>query len=338
MKKIKKYVYPFVFVIISFIYLILASIVISLYFSGDLSGLGIIFIAVLLLLLIILPIYCVKYSKIIQDEKFRVLFAFYNAFVIIGSYMLPLIEWTETYGYGIVFFIWTLFWSILLLKPRIKPCEEENNPSKEKLSTATLLLQNKKKNIIAIIFTCLYIINIAEEPMVWQMHDINYILIFTLPLFSAFIVLVFLFLKNTEYLLKKWLLSFAFAGELIRRLFSIFLSISSMDVQLKYNPLYPIIFVFSCLMVILIAIMFIGTLFDFKYIKLLKYGTLCYVILSVCLLIFNLVNVGGTAYHQIDSNGTLAINISYVIASLVEVLYYTGILIITTNKANKSIA
>ncbi len=98
--------------------------------------------------------------------------------------------------------------------------------------------------------------------------------------------------------------------------------------------MYPVIFSFSCLKVIFIAITFTGTLFNFKYIKLLKYGALGHAILSVGLLIFNLINVGGPAYHQIDLNGTLAINTSLVIESLLRALYFTAIFILTTNKTN----
>ena len=332
MKKAKKYVYPVAFVIISFICLLATGFICNIFFHGDWSALAILFIAVAILASIILPIYCVKYSKIIQGEKFKVLFAIYNALVIVGSYMLPLIEFEETYGYGIIIFIWALFWSVLRLNFHTNTCENEEKLSKEKAHVTNLLLQNKKKNIVAICITCLYIITLAREPMVWQFYSISYILIFTLPLLSAFLFLVFLFSKNANYSLKSWLLPFALAGELIRGLFSICSSLSSMDMQLKHNPMFPVNFAFSCLMVILIAIMFIGTLFCFKYIKLLKYGALGYAILSVGLLIFNLINVGGPAYHQIDLNGTLAINTSLVIESLIRALYFIGIFIITTNK------
>ncbi len=335
MQKIKKYIYPFAFVIISFICLLVSLGIANIFFRGDWSALGVLLIAVILLLLIILPIYCVKYSKIIQGERFKVLFAAYNALIIVGSYMLPFMKLEEAYVYGIVIFVWALFWSVLFLKLRTKPCEDEADLSKqEETSTTTFLLQNKKKNIITICITCLYLITLARNTMAWQLYSISYIFTFTLPLFSAFLFLVFLFSKNANYSLKSWLLPFALAGELISGLFSICLSLSNMDIQLKHIPMYPIIFVFSCLMVILIAIMFTGTLFNFKYIKLLKYGALGQAILSVGLIIFNLINVGGPAYHQIDLNGTLAINTSLVIESLLRALYFIGIFIITTNKTN----
>ncbi len=334
MQKIKKIVYPFAFVIISFIYLLVSLGIVNIFFHGDWSALGVFFIAVILLLLIILPIYCVKYSKIIQGERFKVLFATYNALIIVGSYMLPFIKLKEAYGYGIVIFVWVLFWSVLFLKSHTQPCEDEAEPLKEEISATPFLLQNNKKNILAICFTSVYIISLARNSMVWQFNNITFIFIYTLPLFSAVIFLVFLLTKNVNYLLKNWLLPFALAGEVISGLFSIYLSLSNFDVQLEHIPLYPVVFTFSCLSNILIAVMFAGTLFNLKYIKLFKYGALGYVILSVASLIFNLINVGGVAYHQIDLNGTLAINIEVVIELVLRTLYFMGIFILTTNKRN----
>ena len=334
MQKIEKFIYPFAFVIISFIFLLVSSGIANMFFHGDWSALAVLFIAVAILGSIILPIYCVKYSKIIQGEKFKVLFAIYNALVIVGSYMLPLIEFEETYGYGIIIFIWALFWSVLRLNFHTNTCENEENPSKEKADITNLLLQNQKKNIVAICITCLYIITLAREPMAWQLYSRSYIFTFTLPLLSAFLFLVFLFSKNANYSLKSWLLPFALAGELISGLFSICSSLRNMDIQLKYIPLYPVNFAFSCLMVILSAIMFTGALFNFKYINLLKYGALAYAVLCLCSTIIEFLNVGGIAYIQSVPAEYSAINIVALVQLVSRALFYIGIFIITTNKRN----
>ncbi len=307
--------------------------------SGDYAGLAYAFIALIIWLSDITPIFCFKYSKVIREEKLKFLFAVYNPFVIVLCHIGPFIRGAGPSTLKVIIkiaiflFVWALFWSVLLFKPREKSCEESEQLS-EKKTVTSLLLQNKTKNIIAICFTSLYMINLAIDSATWQLYSLSNFLIYTLPLFSVGLFLLFLLLKNANYLFKIWLLPMALAGELISGLFSIYSSISSMDIQLKHIPLYPVNFAFSCLKVILIAVMFIGTLFGFKYIKLLKYGALGYAILSVGLLIFNLINVGGIAYHQIDLNGTLAINTSLVIESLIRALYFIGIFILTTNKKN----
>ena len=335
--KIKKFLYPFVFLIISFVYLLVSLVISNLFFdNGDWSALGFFFTTVILLLAVIVPIYCVKYSKLIQGERFNILFAVYNTVVILSPYMLPLIKTKAAHGYIIVFFIWILFWSMLLLNWHPNTCEDQESPLKEKPRRTDLLLQSNKKNIIVICSTCLYIISLAREPLAWQFESIRYILTYTLQLFSAFLFLVFLFSKKATYSLKSLLLPFSVAGELVMGSYSIYLSLNSLDMQLKYIPMYPVIFTFSCLKVLTVAVMFAGTLFDLRHIKLLKYGAAGHALLSAALLVFNLINVGGIAYHQIDSGGTLAINTEFVMNSICEVLYFVGFFIITTNRKTSS--
>ena len=312
-------------------------------FGDGYGGLGFFILIIILWVLVAIPIYCFTYCKLIREEKHKILFGFYNPLVIVLCHIGPFISGAGRSSLNVIIkiaifiFVWALFWSVLRFKPRANSCEDSEQPSKKKTATS-LLFQNKTKNIIAICFTSLYIIRLVPVSMTWQFYSLSDFLIFTLPLFSAGLFLLFLLLKNANYVLKIWLLPMALAGELIRGLFSVYSSLKNIDIQLEHIPLYPITFTFSCFMVILMAIMFTGTLFDFKYIKLLKYGALGCVVLSVGLLIFNLINVGGPAYHQIDSNGTLAINTMVVIESLLRALYFTGIFIITTNKRNDDLA
>lgn len=333
MKRIKKYIYPLIFSI-GFIAFWGATVTIINATSEGYGGLGLGLLILFVWILIVIPIHNIRYSKLIIDEKLKFLFSAYNSLLIIATHILPFNLRGEE-SISIAFGVWVIIWNVVPLLLRFISVKNEEKPSgKETSHLINLLLADKKKTILAICITCLYILTLITDTMVWQFYVFKSFLYYTLPLISAVLVLVFLFSKNMEYLLKKWLLSFAFAGELISGLFSIYSSLSNMDIQLKHIPMYPIIFLFSCLMVISIAIMFIGTLFGFKYIKLLKYGALGHAILSVGLLIFNLITVGGSAYHQIDLNGTLAINTSLVIESLLRAMYFIGIFIITTNKTN----
>ena len=332
--KIKKFLYPFVFsalfpiLYFSFIFLI-GTFIPFPYGSYAPAALAVLF--TLAWLILALPIWCIKYSKMIVDEKLKFVFAAYNALLIIVTHILPFNIQNEMWVFY-YFVIWVLFWNTAPLVFRLA-CRKN---SKEKTRGTDLLLQSNKKNIIAIFTTCLYIISLAREPMAWQFESIRYILTYTLPLFSAFLFLIFLFSKNATDPLKSLLLPFSLAGELATGLFSICLSLSSLDMQLKYIPMYPVIFTFSCLKVLTVAVMFAGTLFDLRHIKLLKYGAAGHALLSAALLVFNLINVGGIAYHQIDSGGTLAINTEFVMNSICEVLYFVGFFIITTNRKTSS--
>ena len=50
--------------------------------SGDYAGLAYAFIALLIWIFIVMPVYCFKYSKLIYKEKWKFLFIIYNPLII----------------------------------------------------------------------------------------------------------------------------------------------------------------------------------------------------------------------------------------------------------------
>ena len=83
MKKAKKYTYPFVFSICFFVTYIILLIVLGVVLpSGDYAGLAYAFIALLIWIFIVMPVYCFKYSKLIYEEKWKFLFIIYNPLII----------------------------------------------------------------------------------------------------------------------------------------------------------------------------------------------------------------------------------------------------------------
>ncbi len=90
MKKIKKYIYPFIFSICFFVTYIILGIVLDMVLpSGDYAGLAYAAIVLIIWLLFIMPFYCFKYGKIIYAEKHWFLFVFYNSFVVALSHTGP---------------------------------------------------------------------------------------------------------------------------------------------------------------------------------------------------------------------------------------------------------
>ena len=76
---------------------------------------------ILFVFLLAVPVYCVLYRlKILQHEKKKPLFAFYNALVLTLAYLLPFCMEEETYTYGALLFVWVLLWSLLPLLFRKK--------------------------------------------------------------------------------------------------------------------------------------------------------------------------------------------------------------------------
>ena len=315
MKTLKKYINPLAF---SAIFLVFWNVlVIILNATADNDGYGALGIGIFILLvwvLIVIPIHCIKYSKIIIDGKLKILFSAYNCLVLTVVHLLPF-GWKDEISVVGIFFAWVMLWSVLPVILRL--CSRENKDKilkKDDTHLINFLLQNKKKNIIAICTTGLYIISCLMNSMTWEIFNIKSFLIYTLPLISTVVFLVLLFSKNKEYFFKKWLLTFSFSGELISTLFSVLFSLGTMDMNLKYIPNYPIKLSFSCLMTILLAIMFIASLFNFKYINLLKYGALGCAILSVISILIG------------------QINVTRLIGKLIQAAYFIGIFILTTNK------
>ena len=129
MKKAKKNIYPILFSIGFLIFWILTVTIINETFKGDTGygGLGIGLLLLFAWLIFGLPICCIRYSKIIIDEKLKFLFCAYNSLMIIVFHMLPFNLQGET-TIIVLFILWVLFWNIVPLICRLKsPKHEEND-------------------------------------------------------------------------------------------------------------------------------------------------------------------------------------------------------------------
>jgi len=114
MKKVTKYIYPFVFSVCFFVTYILLGIAISIFLpSGDYAGLGWLFIALIIWIAFITPVYCYKYCKSIYKEKYRYLFVIYNSLFVAFCHTGPfLISAMPSGDAGVIFqitiglFVW----------------------------------------------------------------------------------------------------------------------------------------------------------------------------------------------------------------------------------------
>ena len=117
MKKAKKFIYPFVFSA-AFLSLYFAFVFIITQFidfpHGSYAPAALAVLFTFAWLLIALPIYCIRYSKIIVDEKLKLLFSIYNSLLIIVSHILPFNVWGE-WRILAHFVLWVLFWNIIVL-------------------------------------------------------------------------------------------------------------------------------------------------------------------------------------------------------------------------------
>ncbi len=133
MKKAKKYIYPFAFLIGFFVfYTILGIILETVFDNGSYAGTVFGAFAILITFVIIVPIYCIKYGNIIKNQKLKFLFSAYNTTVFSASYILPFRLEDETYIYAIFLFAWVMFWSMLPLIVRLDSRKNTENTPKNK--------------------------------------------------------------------------------------------------------------------------------------------------------------------------------------------------------------
>ncbi len=322
MGKAKKYFYPLAFSIASFISFILLAIVILAFFNTDYAGLGIAFIVLLIWAWLVVPIYCIKYSKIIREEKFKFLFATYNSVIVTLFCMLPLINETETYIYGVALFFWMEIWcSLPLIINVISRAKQASATAEEFSHTNTSLLQGKTKRVIAICCVLFHMIILIFSSEFMEFLILQNLMYF-FPLITASLTLVFCVLKNEMLWWKKWLLPVAFGANLIYNLILLIQSFQFFGhaVNIYDSYLLEIIqLLCSCLILVAIACMLFGTLFNFKYKIFLRYGSLgCTVLWLIRVVIF------AVEMPLLDMGELLRLP--------AYVLFYSGIFVITISK------
>ena len=203
------------------------------------------------------------------------------------------------------------------------------------------IFSNKKKNIFAICFSLFYIVTLTLKidfrVSLFQnfRYTINSLFVYLTPMIVPVFILILIFTYKKDYKFKTLLLPIALGLNLILSINTLIFSIPNMQLIISFYGLKQLpIYVCSFLMLIAIALMFLGTLFNFKNTNLLKYGALSYAVLCLCSSIIDFINVGGFAYIQSVPDEYSAINI-VALAQLVScVLFYIGIFFLTTNKKN----
>ncbi len=317
MNKIEKWIYPPIFSVFSYVCVAFLAFLIDTFFYEGFAGLGVIIIALMVWVWLIIPFYCIIYSKAIQNEKLKFLFAVYNSLVIIVSYMVPFFKEYDVYVYALLVFAWLLLWSVLPIVARSLSRKKEAATENEPIYMGNPLLQNKKKKIIAICFTCIYLLTLVINYdflrfLAFQNFSYGWSVI------PAALILIFLFSKNNGSRLEKCLLPVAFGATF----FSYFISIISGFTSISYfvsEPSYIIRFLCSCLICAAVALMFVGTLSCFKRIKLLKFASL------VCAVLKSITTI--TVFIQLPLQ---SLDILIPLAS--EVLFFIGIFVLATNK------
>ena len=204
------------------------------------------------------------------------------------------------------------------------------------------ILQDKRKNKIAVCFTAFYLIMLILNtdlhlPFLQNFrYAINSLIIYLIPIITPALVLVFFFTFQKEYSFKKWLFPIAFGVKLISAFFTLYSNFASIGSAISV-PKYFLIFLCSCFTFVAIVFVFIGTLSNFEHINLLKYGALSCAVLYFAISIIDFIAVGGFAYLLSVPSGIPAVNLMAFIRILACILFYIGIFILTTNRKNTNL-
>lgn len=209
------------------------------------------------------------------------------------------------------------------------------------------VLKNDKKSIIAIAFAAFYVLTLilnmdflVEFVFRSLRYAINSIILYIAPLITPVLVIIFLLLQDREYKLKNWLFPIAFGVKLILALISMRSTFNTITLLFSLSIKAPIAyFLVLCSLLSFIAVIFIfiGTLFEFKYLNLLKYGALAFAVLSFISLILDFISAGGFKYFESYSAAT-SINWTAFASLLGSVLFNIGIFILFANKKKQDSA
>lgn len=171
---------------------------------------------------------------------------------------------------------------------------------------AGVLFQNKKKNIFVGVMAAAYLLVtllsnglvICKSPFsnVWYyLGDIaSWLFVHSVMI----CVLIYLLTLKKEFRLKKWILPLGFGLTCLRSLLSFPYSVGAVS---ENTTLYSvIIFAFTCISALGGLLCFVGTLFDFEFLKLFRAGVLLNVtvliVSQITETVFNAINGYFTTY------------------------------------------
>ena len=115
MKKLKKFIYPFIFLAAFVAFNVLLITIINAASGNGFGGIAVFVFSAIVQLVIIAPVYCVFYSNIIKDEKHNFLFAVYNA-VVLGVPLFFFGLYSDGLIITFIYILWAGLWSCARFK------------------------------------------------------------------------------------------------------------------------------------------------------------------------------------------------------------------------------
>ena len=151
-------------------------------------------------------------------------------------------------------------------------------------------------------------------------------------LVPVFLILGYILFEHKDFKYKGYLFPLAFGIISFKNLYSVVISVIGTPKNLVFEKEFIILFVISLFLLLFNLLCFIGTLFDFKLLILLKIGCIGYISTVIIMQIYDFVTLGGMDYIISIPKEMLPINIISLVKSVSIILFYAGIFILTTDK------
>ncbi len=188
-----------------------------------------------------------------------------------------------------------------------------------------------KKNSIAFCFIAFYTLTLALDfdfnlTLFSDLrYAVNSLFTYLLPLIPPVLIILFMLPLSLKH--KKWFVPTAFGIIALKSIYSVLVPIIGTPKHLLFENSTFVIFVFTVALMLFNVLCFIGTLLDFKLMFLLRLGSIGYILISLVMLVYEFVLLGGMEYiNSIPSEFSYAAFLALAKFFFV-VIFYLGIFI-----------
>lgn len=146
------------------------------------------------------------------------------------------------------------------------------------------------------------------------------------------LILVYLLFEYKDFKFRKYVFPFAFAIISFKNIYVVATSIIGTPKELLFESGTIILYTFPLFLLFFNILCFIGTLFEFKLLILLKIGCIGYILTIITMQIYEFISLGGMEYIKSVPKDIPPINIMALIELLAIILFYIGVFIYSMDK------
>lgn len=198
------------------------------------------------------------------------------------------------------------------------------------------IFKNKRKNILATVFSALVVISEIYEIIFYIKNNNTFsfinLFIKLLSMLPFVLVLIYLLTLEKEYRAKNFIFPAAFLCLIVSSIYTIISSFKGFIFSVETVKYVLSASVFDIILLVAFVLCMLGTLEKFRMSILFKIGTLVISLTYIALPIAAFTAVGGFDYIAAVPEGYTAVSITAILNVLLTMLYYFGLFNLTLNK------